>query len=58
MRRHPVQNINAAIKELREARRFLLLKKFELAEDELADGLTDIAKAIRGINHKEHKRIY
>lgn len=51
---HPVRDINEAIKELQEAKRFLLHRKYERAENELADSLVEIARAIRGINRKEY----
>ncbi|MCL6548884.1 MAG: hypothetical protein K6T30_08245 [Alicyclobacillus sp.] len=52
-RSRAIRSINAAIRELREAKRFVRLHRLELAEDELADSLKDIAKAIRAINRKE-----
>ncbi|MGG0813143.1 hypothetical protein ABE142_10755 [Paenibacillus alvei] len=45
--------INGAIKDLRAAKRFLFLGRFERAETALANSLPDIAKAIRNINRIE-----
>ncbi|WP_152394304.1 hypothetical protein [Paenibacillus guangzhouensis] len=45
--------INGAIKDLRAAKRFLSLGRFERAETALANSLPDIAKAIRNINRIE-----
>jgi hypothetical protein len=51
-----VAKINGAIKDLRKARRLVIRKKFERAEDALAGSLPDIAGAIRAINRQERKR--
>ncbi|NEZ42810.1 hypothetical protein [Paenibacillus alvei] len=45
--------INGAIKDLRAAKRFLSLGRFERAETALANSLPDITKAIRNINRIE-----
>jgi hypothetical protein len=50
--------VNEAIKELYEAKRYLRQGKLERAEDELADTLTDIAKALRYVNKQEYRRKY
>ncbi|WP_152394303.1 hypothetical protein [Paenibacillus guangzhouensis] len=50
-----VTAINGAIKDLQAAKRFLSQKRFERAENAIANSLPDIAKAIRGINRAERK---
>lgn len=51
-----VAKINGAIKDLLKARRLVIRKKFERAEDALADSLPDVAGAIRAINRRERRR--
>jgi hypothetical protein len=48
-----ISQIKQAIKELEEAKKFLINDQFERAEDELADSLRYIGRALRGINHNE-----
>lgn len=55
--RTPVQVINDAMKELAAAKKLALLRKFEAAEDGLADALDEIAKAIKAINRQERKHM-
>jgi hypothetical protein len=46
--------IKQAIKELREAKKFLINNQFERAEDELADSLRYIGGTIRRINSNKN----
>lgn len=56
MKNRPVRNINQAIRALQAAKQLVLRRKFERAENKLADSLTSIARALRGINRKEMRR--
>jgi hypothetical protein len=60
-----IYQLNAAIRELQEAKRYVKKRYFERAEDEIGDSLQYIGRSLRKINrleytkkrkHKRHKR--
>lgn len=48
-----IRNLNAAIEELREAKRFVMRDRFEAAEEEIEDALRFICRALRDIRCEE-----
>ena len=58
LQRRILRNLDRAIEDLRAARRSVENNRLEQAEDNIANALTQEARALRNINRLERHRIF